>query len=196
MFSHETETGFEFDPEVYKDLLDQITYAFDDAFSGSEAQEGKRTSAEFIQTDTYSIRDADLISALLTENGGKPDIGVEKIRILARTKDKSMDLGQIMEKMHDPDNLPFDSKEYFIEHQNQNGEKRFSRVDEKGIYPWVPYLRDIVENNQEYDFAEQDIIEAILHSPRFKDVRLEELDYNYAKELIEKIAGWPLVPQN
>lgn len=200
MSTHEAKTGYEHDPSVYKDLVDQITFALDDAFTSISANEGRRAFAEFVQADTHSIRDTILLSALLTDNGGKPDRGVEKIRVLARPLNEEQTVTELAEHMAEGHGLVFQTNEFFIAHQSKAGEWRYSRVDEKGIYPWVPYLKDVTQNEQMVEFTHTNILDAIeiaaSHSNLAEKRQMLQLDYAYAKELIAKIADWPLVPQN
>ena len=186
------------DKLIYRDLVDHLTYAFDDAFASVRSQKG-RGIAEFVQVDTHSLRYDNAFSILLTESGGKPDRGVEKLRLLARPTRPDVNVEEAAAVMGEAEELVFRTDEYFIAHQSRNGEFRFCRVDEEGIYPWIPSLQDIVQDGDQLTFDELSIVE-FLRRPTQQDIQLDQ-DFNkinitYAKELVEKVDQWLLVPQN
>lgn len=191
---------FESDSLVYRDLKDYITYVLDDAFDSVRQQQG-RGIAEFVQVDTRSYA-IPLFSVLLTESAGKPDIGVEKIRLMAVPRHSDVSIEEAAGIMEDADMLAFKTDQFFIAHQSRNGERQFYRVDDNGIYAWVPKLQDLTEENI-LTLSDSMTVEDFEGDQQLGDQiqtdmerNMEQLDISYAKELIAKIDLWPIVPQN
>lgn len=186
------------DKLVYEDLGDEITYAFAEAFESVRAYSG-RARAEFVQA-VESLTDSRMFSVLLTESGGKPDKGVEKIRLLARPVHPETTVEYAAGVMEVGDELPFSTYEFFMAHQNRSGDYRFSRVDKTGIYPWLPQLRETSQGEQtSLSFDEVSILDFLRRPDTISEVDQEIsglIDEEYAKELIGKIAKWEIVPQN
>lgn len=208
----------EFEPnnQIFVDLVDSITYVVDDAFyvtslhlESSRTPTGNNISTvELIQFDTKSSQDEVLFSVLLSENGGKAPKGVEKIRILASQNGKYesiVDASELLQK--DSAQLPYKTNSFFIAHQSREGDWRYCRIDDSGIYPWMPYLQEhLLEDQLTVSLDDVDILEAISKAghPSFKmhpdrlahEEQVKQLDMAYAEELIEKLDSWTIIPQN
>lgn len=201
------EIGPEGSPFV--DLVDQLGFVVDDAFNDSLnnyrfGRTGKSV-VELVQMDTHSLEDEKLFSVLLTESGGKAEVGVEKIRVLARRNGNFNTVRQAVESLLDDySTLPYITDGYFIEHQNKDGEWRYSRVDEQGIHSWLPNLKDIRNTDIEFSLEDVNIFDALknatelMHQPDYQKQlkQLRQLDEAYARELIAKLDECAIVPQN
>ncbi len=209
MSAFETSPNFEQEPNntVFADLIDQATYVLDDAFNDSipnKFARSARSIIELVQIDTSSLEGERLFSVLLTESGGKANYGVEMIRVLARPNGSFNSVGEAVDFFgRDYSSLPFMTGEYFVAHCNREGEWRYSRIDDQGVHPWLPNLKDLSgEANSTLEGV--DIMKAILQGAdpirqqeeyeRRRVLRL--LDEAYAYELIDKLDNWPIVPQN
>lgn len=195
------------DNQAFIGLVNEISFAVDDAFDemGKQRLSKGRAITELIQIDTHSIEGEELFSVLLTESGGKPEIGSEKVRILARPSRDYSSLSEAIDSLHEDHSvLPFQSDSFFIAHQARDGEWRYSRVDEAGIYPWRPQIKDKQADMTDDPFVSIDILELLNKSEtpaerveRLKrDRQMRQLDIAYARYLIAKINEWPVVPQN
>lgn len=187
---------FESDDLVYKDLKDYIAYTMDDAFESVREQQG-RGIAEFVQIDTHSYA-LPLFSVLLTASAGNPDRGVEKIRIMALPRNPDISVEEAAGIMQEADTLPFETDQFFIGHQSDNGERRYCRVDDNGIYAWTPKLQDVSEETSPLLIEGMSVVDFLGDHQSANQISqdMERLDIAYAKELISKIDQWPIVPQN
>lgn len=193
----------EYDPgkEIYSDLTEYITYVFDDAFD-LQYQQGDKGYVEYIRIDTHSIGQP-LFSTLLSESGGKPDKGAETLRLLARPISPEVTVHEAAEQMEDPDALVFQHNEFFVINQDRTGTKSYFRVDDNGIYPWVPKLKDLLldEQNPEYEINDEDILDFLsstgISREDFEQQKsLERIDRQEAEIIIGKIDQWSIIPQN
>lgn len=202
MSSFEKEHNSEFRPDdqIFMDLTDQITYLFDDAFA--RMLDNGRGLAEFVQIDTFSQPEMKMYSVLLSENGGKAKTGIEQLRISAYKKGEHSGVAEAAYSMiEEGSNLAFDSSQYFISHKSMSGEWRYSRVDDLGISPWVPNLKDLTIGDlalfNELNF-EEGSWPTQSQKPKFviNQQRLHQIDVAYAEELITKINKWFFIPNN
>lgn len=196
------------DNQVFIDLTDQITYVFDDAFD--RMLENGRGLAEFVYIDSYSIYDQELYGILLSENGGKVESGAEQINILAYKNGNFENIQDAAKSMLiDGNGLAYKSDQYFIAHKSRSGESKFIKVDDNGIYPWLPHLNDllfkditcvdelIIDQGQiqfEGENNEPDITQSA--ETKMQKKQLRQLDVEYAKELIDKLENWFFIPNN
>lgn len=210
MSSFDESRNFELGPDspVFVDLVDQLGFVVDDAFNDSlrsyRADKPQKSVVDLVQIDTHSLVDEKLFSVLLTESGGKPDYGVEKIRVLARMNDEYSSVREaVASLLEDYSTLPYKTDSYFVAHQSKSGEWRYSRIDEQGIHAWLPNLSDL-HSEVEYSLDDIDIMSAIEEATmqssttqdRVSKRQLRQLDRAYAEELIVKLDEWAIVPQN
>ncbi len=207
MYSPEGSPTPETDP-VYSELLDTVAVVFDEAFGYVKRNEG-RGVADWIHIDKFSAG-THLYSVLLSPTGGKPEEGVEMIRLLVQPRDPSLSVKEAAEKMfhEEMSELVFDASTCFIEHRFEDGTKKYLKATERGFEPWVP-LHEMIGPLGELavlpaDFSVDDIVQAkkaAQNQPSKKAEQLEALDKKYARELKKKISPdarspWHLVPQN
>lgn len=210
MSSFDESRNFESGPEnpVFVDLVDQLGFVVDDAFNDSlrnyRTDKPQKSVVDLVQIDTHSLVDERLFSVLLTESGGKPDYGVEKIRVLARMNGEFDSVREaVTSLLDDYSTLPYKTDSYFVAHQSKLGEWRYSRIDEQGIHAWLPNLSDL-HSEVEYSLEDIDIMSAIEEATseesrslnRSNRRQLKQLDEAYAKELIAKLDEWAIIPQN
>lgn len=206
MIAHEG--SGEFSPDnnkVFEDLADSIAYVFDDAlneeaerlYRNQQSNMEGRTGAtvEFVQKDVHSLGGIPSLTVLLTESGGKPERGTEKIRLYARATDNYQYIADAAEaNQSEGGRLAYFTNEFFIAHQKVTGEWSYSRIDDTTITPWVPAL---VSAPQQPLAEDLDIIEALgSRISSIEDEELEVVNRRYAIELIDKIDSWQIVPQN
>lgn len=198
--------------QVFIDLVEQIEISVDDAFDESlrqihpsDGEDKSKSIVELIQFDTHSLAGERVFSILKTESGGKPDRGVEKIRALARPSRPFESVREAVESTLKPNvAVPYRADSFYIAHQMRDGDWRYSRVDNDGIYPWMPQLRDIHSNAEHLSLENINILEAIQDASHpasraqeeMRQKQLRQLDKAYALELIAKLDQWPVIPQN
>lgn len=202
MSSFEKEHNHESSPEnqIFMDLTDQITFLFDDAFD--RMLENGRGLAEFVQVDNHSLSEQKMYGVLLSENGGKASSGIEQIRILAH---KNGDFETIYDAAHsmmiEGTGLAYKTNEYFVAHKSASGEWRYCRIDDFGIYPWLPKLSDVMLGEDtlfsELDFEDIEPSKSD-QDPKYvvNEDRLRQLDKLYANELVDKLDSWHFIPNN
>lgn len=199
------------DKQVFVDLKDGIMFAVNEAFektleqySEIDGNDQLKMTAEIIKFDDH-LFDEKVFSILLAEATENSLRVAEKIRIFAYPSQQFETIRQSSQSLlSDSGVSPYETSVFFIDHQIQTGDHRYSRVDEDGIYPWVPKLRDIQLQENSFLLEDLDLILPNKESATPEQHngayiirhQLSQLDKAYALELIAKIGSWPLTSQN